>query len=58
MEYRCKIMFFAHIFQSQVLEQPNMQMNPGKHYAFSVGQLGWHIIAGIRKQFCLNNKFN
>jgi hypothetical protein len=29
----------------QVLEQPNMQMNPGKHYAFSVGQLGWHLIA-------------
>mmetsp|Transcript_35693 Transcript_35693/g.33835 ORF Transcript_35693/g.33835 Transcript_35693/m.33835 type:complete len:233 (+) Transcript_35693:95-793(+) len=28
----------------QVLEQPNMQMAPGKHYAFSVGQLGWHII--------------
>jgi hypothetical protein len=24
----------------QVLEQPNMQMAPGKHYAFSVGQLG------------------
>lgn len=29
----------------QVLEQPNMQMFPGKHYSFSVGQLAWHIIA-------------
>jgi hypothetical protein len=24
----------------KVLEQPNMQMAPGKHYSFSVGQLG------------------
>ena len=31
----------------QVLEQPNMSMNPGKHYSFSVGQLAWHLIAGI-----------
>lgn len=29
----------------QVLEQPNMVMNPGKHYSFSVGQLAWHLIA-------------
>ena len=30
----------------QVLEQPNMQMAPGKHYSFTVGQLAWHLIAG------------
>jgi len=29
----------------QVLEQPNMQMNPGKHYTFSVAQSAWHLIA-------------
>ena len=29
----------------QVLEQPNMNMTPGKHYSFSVGQLAWHLIA-------------
>ena len=31
----------------QVLEQPNMQLSPGKHYSFSVGNLAWHLIAGI-----------
>jgi hypothetical protein len=31
----------------QVLEQPNMNMAPGKHYSFTVGQLGWHLISGI-----------
>jgi hypothetical protein len=31
----------------QVLEQPNMNMSPGKHYSFSVGQLAWHLIAGM-----------
>lgn len=30
----------------QVLEQPNMQMSPGKHYSFTVGKLAWHLIAG------------
>ena len=30
----------------QVLEQPNMSMNPGKHYSFSVGASAWHLIAG------------
>jgi hypothetical protein len=30
----------------QVLEQPNMNMQPGKHYSFNVGQLAWHLIAG------------
>jgi hypothetical protein len=30
----------------QVLEQPSMEMSPGKHYSFSVGQLAWHLIAG------------
>ena len=29
----------------QVLEQPNMNMSPGKHYSFSVGQVAWHLIA-------------
>ncbi len=31
----------------QVLDQPNMNMSPGKHYSFSVGQLAWHLIAGL-----------
>jgi hypothetical protein len=30
----------------QVLEQPNMQMAPGKHYSFTNAQLAWHLIAG------------
>jgi hypothetical protein len=30
----------------QVLEQPNMQMSPGKHYSFTVSNLAWHLIAG------------
>jgi hypothetical protein len=30
----------------QVLEQPNMNMMPGKHYSFTVGQIAWHLIAG------------
>ena len=30
----------------QVLEQPNMNMTPGKHYSFAVAQLAWHLIAG------------
>eukprot|EP01038_Epipyxis_sp_PR26KG_P009136 gene9136-12322_t len=29
----------------QVLEQPNLNMSPGKHYSFAVGQLAWHLIA-------------
>jgi len=29
----------------QVLEQPNMNMQPGKHYSFAVSQLAWHLIA-------------
>ncbi len=32
----------------QVLDQPNMNMSPGKHYSFSVGQLAWHLIAGYK----------
>lgn len=31
----------------QVLEQPNMNMSPGKHYSFAVGQMAWHLIAGM-----------
>ena len=30
----------------QVLDQPNMNMTPGKHYSFSVAQMAWHLIAG------------
>lgn len=30
----------------QVLEQPNMNMSPGKHYSFSVAQVAWHLIQG------------
>lgn len=30
----------------QVLEQPNMNMAPGKHYSFNSGDLAWHLIAG------------
>jgi len=29
----------------QVLEQPNMNMSPGKHYSFTVAQYSWHLIA-------------
>lgn len=35
----------------QVLEQPNMNMSPGKHYSFSVGQMAWHLIAGRFAEF-------
>lgn len=31
----------------QVLEQPNMNMQPAKHYSFTVGaDQAWHLIAG------------
>lgn len=30
----------------QVLEQPNMRMNVGKHYSFSTVEAEWHLIAG------------
>ena len=30
----------------QALEQPNMNLSPGKHYSFNVGQLAWHLISG------------
>jgi len=29
----------------QVLEQPNINLSPGKHYSFTVGELAWHLIA-------------
>eukprot|EP00349_Pseudokeronopsis_sp_Brazil_P008184 CAMPEP_0202965822 /NCGR_PEP_ID=MMETSP1396-20130829/9919_1 /ASSEMBLY_ACC=CAM_ASM_000872 /TAXON_ID= /ORGANISM="Pseudokeronopsis sp., Strain Brazil" /LENGTH=212 /DNA_ID=CAMNT_0049688933 /DNA_START=100 /DNA_END=738 /DNA_ORIENTATION=- len=29
----------------QVLQQPNLNMSAGKHYTFSVGSSGWHLIA-------------
>jgi hypothetical protein len=30
----------------QVLEQPNMSMEPGRHYSFDSGEQGWHLING------------
>lgn len=30
----------------QVLEQPNMNMQVGKHYTFSVATSAWHLISG------------
>lgn len=30
----------------QVLGQPNLNMSAGKHYTFSVGSSGWHLIGG------------
>jgi hypothetical protein len=30
----------------QVLEQPNFDLQQGKHYSFSVAQLAWHLIQG------------
>ena len=30
----------------QVLDQPNMNMQVGKHYSFSSGKLAWHLISG------------
>lgn len=30
----------------QVLEQPNMNLTPGKHYSFAVGNMAWHLISG------------
>lgn len=32
----------------QALEQPSMNLSPGKHYSFNVGQLAWHLISGER----------
>lgn len=40
----------------QVLEQPNMNMAPGKHYSFAVGQLAWHLIAGASRNPSLDNR--
>jgi hypothetical protein len=37
----------------QVLDQPNMNMQVGKHYSFSVGKLAWHLISGELAVFCL-----
>jgi len=28
----------------EVLVQPNLSLQPGKHYSFAVGTMGWHII--------------
>ena len=32
----------------QVLDQPNMNMQQGKHYTFTVAETAWHLIAGAR----------
>lgn len=31
----------------KVLEQPNLDMRPGKHYSFNVNDMAWHLIQGI-----------
>jgi hypothetical protein len=31
----------------QVLEQPNMDLQAGKHYTFTISEVTWHIISGI-----------
>jgi hypothetical protein len=32
---------------TQVIEQPTMQIEPGKHYSFNVGNSqAWHLIGG------------
>ena len=32
---------------TQVIEQPTMNMQPGKHYSFNVGEnQAWHLICG------------
>lgn len=30
----------------QVLAQPNMNLDAGKHYSFQVAQMAWHLIQG------------
>ena len=30
----------------QVLEQPTINLSPGKHYSFNAGEVSWHIISG------------
>jgi len=30
----------------KVLEQPNLDMKPGKHYSFNVNDVAWHLIQG------------
>jgi hypothetical protein len=34
------------ISMKQVLEQPNICLQPGKHYTFSSGSFAWHLFAG------------
>jgi hypothetical protein len=38
----------------QALEQPSMNLSPGKHYSFNVGQLAWHLIPGTIPWFQLS----
>lgn len=42
----------------QVLDQPNMNMSPGKHYSFTVSQLAWHLIAGMADSSILYTEFS
>lgn len=30
----------------QVLEQPTINLSPGKHYSFNAGEVSWHLISG------------
>ncbi len=30
----------------QVLNDPSLTMNPGKHYSFSANTLDWHLVSG------------
>ena len=30
----------------KVIEQPSLDMSPGKHYSFQVGEVTWHLIQG------------
>jgi hypothetical protein len=30
----------------QALEQPSMNLSPGKHYSFNAGPNAWHFISG------------
>lgn len=43
----------------QVLQQPNMNMSPGKHYSFNVDSSGmaWHLIAGKHPCFRISPVF-
>ena len=39
----------------QVLEQPGLDITPGKHYSFTVSDVAWHLIQGI---FIIHNCYS